>query len=183
MRFALVKNGAIEALDTTLPGSARLISTGEWVSPPGGLVAADTSVREACGYFEMVEVPQPSLAPSERATFTWELVSGRPTQVWTVRPETGEEQVDRQRQENVVSLANLAALQTKMNDLKSFLADVDVEFLLNLANNTMPTAQQLNRGLKAMIRQQRRSANFDILLARFVMSKYNPSLLDDISDT
>lgn len=180
MRFAFVRNNVIEAIDVLLPGSARVLATDQWVAPNGGLAAATAELRESCGYFEIVEVPAPALQPNQRAEYQIQLIGGDPTQVWTIRTETAEELAGRTQATNRNLLSDVPTLQTKIDELKSFLADPDVEFINNLANNTMPTAQQLNRALKAMIRQQRREANATIRLFRAL---FGGSLLEDISDT
>ena len=163
-----------------LPESARLIDGGAWVM---GLATAPVAQQEATGWFVLTEVAAPTVQPTQRAEVSVQLVNNRPTQVWTVRAETAEELSQRTRSANLVALKNTAAVQAKMADLKLFLTDVDVQFLLDLANNTMPSAQQLNRGLKAIIRQERRAANFLMLLARLELARYDQSFLDDITDT
>ena len=179
MRFAFVRNNVIEAIDVLLPGSARVLATDELVSPNGGLAAATTELRESCGYFEIVEVPPPALQPSERAEYEIQLVNGDPTQVWTIRAETAEELAGRTQATNRNLLSDVPTLQTKIDELKSFLADVDVETVLN-RNNNAPFDATDRRALKAMIRQQRREANATIRLFRAL---FGGSLLEDISDT
>lgn len=84
---------------------------------------------------------------------------------------------------NERSLLDLATLLTKFTELKAFLSDVDVQVVLDQPNNQALTTQQLNRALKAGFRQQRRAANFDLRLARYVFGQVHRELLTDISDT
>lgn len=178
--FAHVKDGQATVRD--LPKSAEYFENDTWVKIPN-LETAPASEQEKAGWFVVTEVPQPTITATQRADMSVQLVSGRPTQVWTVRNETANEAAARVQSANLATVTTLSSIQTKMTDLKSFLTDVDVDAMLNLANNNMPTAQQLNRWAKASIRQQRRQANFSILLARLLLSRYHPQLMADISDT
>ena len=184
MIYARVINGAITEGPGRLPPAARLLVGGESV---GGWVSfIDTTpveMIEATGWFEVAIVPPPVLQPNQRATMSYVVSNGRPTQLWSVRPESTQEAIARTREANYALLSDLTELQAKMTDLKSFLQDPDVQTLLDYPNNTMPTAQQLNRGMKAVIRQERRLTNFVILLARYTLGRANPTLLDDVTDT
>jgi hypothetical protein len=177
MLYAKVIDSQITDVANRPPTAARRLDTEEWVM---ALREASATLQEECGWFLVAEVPPPALAVGEVADMEIQLVEGRPTQVWTVRPETEGETSKRLQVTNRQTISDPVTLQTKIDELKSFLADPDVEFLNNLANNTMPTAQQLNRALKAMIRQQRREANATIRLFRAL---FGGSLLEDISDT
>lgn len=83
---------------------------------------------------------------------------------------------------NKAVLSDMEILLVKMNELKTFLVDPDVQATLDRPNATMPTAQELNKTLKEIIRQLRRTASFQNRLARYVFSETNPELLDDVSD-
>ena len=83
---------------------------------------------------------------------------------------------------NTAALTDRQVIEQKMAGLKAFLSDVDVQASLDRPNNQAPTAQELNRTLKALIRQARQSANFDLRLARYVFGQLHPELLDDITD-
>lgn len=136
-----------------------------------------------CGWFKVVAVARPADTPTQVFERSLIVVSGVPTEKWTARNRTAAELADITRAANSAALTDLAAVTTAMANLKAFLTDADVQAVLDVANTTALTTQQTNRALKAMIRQQRRDANFDLRLARLVLSGANPTLLDDISDT
>jgi ribosomal protein L16/L10AE len=73
-------------------------------------------------------------------------------------------------------------LAQKIAEIKLFLTDADIDVALNIANATPLTTQQLNRALKSIIRQLRRSANLDVRAFRYVFGQVHPELLDDVSD-
>jgi hypothetical protein len=177
--YALVTDDLVQQVLVELPASARRLDTREWVM---GLARADVSLQEACGYFVVTETAQP--APV--AGFMWEssvvLNAGRPVVQWTQRALSANEVQKGTRGANRATLADLATVLAKMAELKTFLVDPDVDTALNIANSTALTTQQLNRALKAIIRQQRRDANFAIRLARYTLGQLHPELLDDISD-
>jgi len=183
--YALAYANQVQKIESGLPPSARLLvggqPTGGWVM---GLSDASVAQQEACGWFVVVEVAPPSVTATQRLVGpTIELVAGRPTQVWSTRAETAEELAQRTRTANLTTMTNTAAVVAKMDELKTFLVDPDIQVLLDKPNATAPTAQEQNRGNKAMIRQLRREANFLMLLARLELGRSNPTFLDDISDT
>lgn len=177
--FAYVKDG--QATVRALPASAEYFENDAWVKIPN-LASAPASEQEKAGWFVVTEVPQPTITATQRADVSVQLVSGRPTQVWTVRNETPEEAAVRVQAANLATLTTLSSIQTKMTNLKTFLSDPDVETVLNRANGAA-FDQTDRRALKTIIRQLRMDANFDIMLARLLISRYQPSLLSDISDT
>jgi regulation of enolase protein 1 (concanavalin A-like superfamily) len=83
---------------------------------------------------------------------------------------------------NNAVLSDKAVLLAKLDEVKAFLVDPDVEYANNIANTTALTTQEQNRLNKALIRQARRNANLTIRLARYVFGQENPELLDDITD-
>jgi hypothetical protein len=137
----------------------------------------------ACGWFQVIPVARPTDTATH--TFVRSLIVSLagPTELWTQRAWTVDELATKARSVNATTISDLAAVQAAMANLKSFLVDPDVQAVLDVANTTALTTQQLNRALKAMVRQQRRDANFDLRLARYVLGQVHPELLDDISDT
>lgn len=138
----------------------------------------------ACGWFLVVEPEPPTITASQ--TFdpdTIELIAGVPTRVFHVRDKTPAELAADTAAANSEVVSDLAAIQTAITNLKTFLTDPDIQAVLDNANNTaLPTAT-LNRALKAMVRQLRRDANFDLRLARYVFGQQHLELLQDVSDT
>ena len=179
--FAFVVNDVVVAGPVALPLSARKVvapNPGDWV-----MVLDSVEDQEACGYFVVTEVPPPVVSPTQRLSFTVEMVDGEPTQVWTVRAESPFEAQERVHGNNKAALSLLATLTTRMGELKEFLVDPDVVAAESQTpNNVALTVTQQNRFNKAVARQLRREANSLIRLYRYTFSALNPSLLDDISD-
>lgn len=89
--YALVTDGTIQQTGG-LPGSARLLSTGDWLCPPGGLIEATQAQRESCGWFAVVDVtPAFNQATQTVDRGAVELVAGVPTVKYTVRALNAEE--------------------------------------------------------------------------------------------
>jgi hypothetical protein len=178
--FALVVNGQIVSTGG-LPTSARRLDTQAWVM---GLATAGTALQQACGYYTVVEPERPPITTAE--TFdpdTVELVADVPTLTYHVRAKTAAELATDVANVNRATVSDLTTIQADIAGLKTFLSDVDVQAVLDNANATaLPTAT-LNRALKAIVRQLRRDANFDIRLARYTLGQQHPELLADISDT
>jgi hypothetical protein len=79
-------------------------------------------------------------------------------------------------------LTDLASIQTRITEIKAFLADPDIQAVLDVANATPLTTQQTNRALKSIVRQARRDANLTLRIARYVIGQVHPALLDDVTD-
>lgn len=86
--FAHIEASTIVEVRGSLPRAARNQS-GQTVCPPGGLWT--TVQHESCGWFEVVENPQPE--DTLESTFDADVVllEGTPTLVWSERPKTEEE--------------------------------------------------------------------------------------------
>jgi hypothetical protein len=86
-----------------------------------------------------------------------------------------------QRDTNRSTMSDRDTLISALDEIKTFLNDVDIQASLDRPNNQAPTAQELNRTLKALIRQERRSAQLVTRLAKYVFSQAHPDLLDEDS--
>lgn len=86
MQYALVVENQIVGFG--LPTSARRLDTRQWVL---GLPDASDAMKAACGYLPVVEVEAPVVAADKIAERSVQLVSGAPTEVWTVRDKTPDE--------------------------------------------------------------------------------------------
>jgi hypothetical protein len=106
--------------------------------------------------------------------------------VYTVRAMPAAElaavQQNATRTANTATLTDLAAIQARITDIKAFLVDPDIQVLLDQSNTAALTTQQLNRGLKALVRQARRDANLTLRVARYAIGQVRPELLDDVTD-
>jgi hypothetical protein len=136
----------------------------------------------------VVDPGPPALTPTQTLDpSTVELVAGVPTLTYHPRNKTAQELAAEQRattiSANTATVTDQTTILADIANLKTFLVDPDVQAVLDNANNTaLPTAT-LNRALKAVVRQLRRDANFDIRLARYVIGQVHPDLLLDVSDT
>jgi hypothetical protein len=147
-----------------------------------GLQYATDEQLAAIGILPVVDVERPADTDTHTFERSVELVAGVPTEVWTPRAWTVDELAARTRAANAAALTDLQVLQAKIAEIKSFLTDPDIDVALNIANATPLTTQQLNRALKSIIRQLRRSANLDVRAFRYVFGQVHPELLDDVSD-
>jgi hypothetical protein len=179
MSYAYVVAGVIQS-EGGLPQSARRIDTSQWVM--GLREYATVALQQACGWFAVVDVARPADTPTTTTDRSVALVAGVPTVVWTQRPWTPDELAARTQGANRTTLSDEATLVAKLGEIKSFLVDVDIEASANRANTVAPTTQELNRTLKALIRQERRAANMLIRLARHRFGDEHPALFDDITD-
>lgn len=186
MTYALVIDNEIQAVGR-LPGSARLVATGVWFCPHGGLVNASTAEQEACGWFAVTDTP-PSYNTATEVLTRGDviLVAGRPVRQYTKRAKTAEElaadALAAAVEQNTQTLANPTTIEAQLTALKAFLVDTDIQVVLDQANNTALTTAQLNRALKAIVRQLRRQANMTVRLSRLTCGEVNPELLGDVSD-
>lgn len=91
MTYALVIDNEIQAVGR-LPGSARIVESGRWLCPPGGLAAASVEQQQACGWFAVTDTPPRFDAATEilvRGDVV--LVEGSPVRDYTVRSKTVDE--------------------------------------------------------------------------------------------
>lgn len=164
----------------SLPASARRLDNQQWVM---GLATASTTLQQACGWYAVTA----TLRPADTATLTYDrsitLPGGVPTETWTQRAKTQAELDADRRAANTATMTGLADLTTKIAALRSFFTDPDVVAIDGLANATMPTAQQLNRWVKAVDTELRRCVNHLDRLTKLVTGGQNPTLLDDITNT
>lgn len=140
MTYALVTDNTIQSIGR-LPNSARRLDNGAWVM---GLADATQELREATGWYEVVDANR----PADTATTTYgrsvELVDGAPTVVWTERDKTPEELTGETRQANQTTINQaitdaLAELRT-MRDYAS----------LPVAPAGTHTTEQLSNYIRAL---------------------------------
>jgi hypothetical protein len=108
---------------------------------------------------------------------------GHPTVVWTQRAMTPAELANQTQQTNFDALRDATTILTKLSDLETFFTDPDVVTARDQPNNTALTAQQQNRYNKAVHTEMRKMKNMIARLAKFSVGRFNPELLNDISDT
>lgn len=126
--------------------------------------------------------------PADTTTTTWDrqttITATEVTFGWVERPKTQAELDATVQQANAATLTNATSVESRIASIKAFLTDPDVQIVLDQQNNQALSTANLNRALKAIVRQQRRQANAWIALARLVVGdQYHPELLNDISDT
>lgn len=142
MAFAFVVDGVLQAVGR-LPGSARLLDTGEWFMPPGGLRAASEADRAACGWFQVTDVSplfDSATQVLERGAVV--LVDGFPVVDYTVRDKTPEE---------LAADAQTAADETERDAARNAIANLDAYLAL-----TSPTNAQVKSAVDYLAKVARR---------------------------
>ncbi len=91
--------------------------------------------------------------------------------------------VDITTEANLAALSDRDTILAKIADIKTFLSDTNIQASLDRPNAQMPTAQEINRTLKELIRQARKTANLDVRAMRYVFGQLHPELLNDVTDT
>ena len=138
--YALVLDNQIRSVGP-LPGAARRLDTGAWVL---GLADADQATQQACGYYPVTLTTRPDPTPGTVQTRDITLIDGVPTETWTERPLTAEEQeaADRSTTADAVDRAIVAALA----DLAALVA---APAMPAVPAGTLTTAQ-LSNALRAL---------------------------------
>lgn len=178
MSFAYVNGGTVHK-ESSRPTDLVRIADGAKVLWSAYITDAEL---EACGWFRVVDAERPEDTAAHTHVRTL-VVNNGVRVVWAQRARTAEELTSQARSANTSTMTDLDVVLAKITELKAFLTDPDVVAAEAQPNNTALTAAQQNRFNKAVARQLRRDANFDIRLARLVIGQYQPVLLDDISDT
>lgn len=139
MSYALVISNAIQS-EGGLPASARRLDNQAWVL---GLPTATVALQQACGYFLVTDVAQPSDTATKTYDRSLTLVAGVPTVTWTQRDKTAQEIA------NATSISNrddlLAQATAAMITLQGYIDQPDV----NVAS--LAQAQTVCRGLQDAI--------------------------------
>lgn len=142
---ALIIDGQIVKVGG-LPGSARLLSSGDWLCPPGGLIEATQEQRESCGWFDVVDTPRPAdTAQNTHDHAGVQLVAGKPTVVWTQRAWTAGELAAQATQTNGITVRDRAAQALVIN--ATFLAKASPTNLETVAH-----VKALTRQMNGLIR-------------------------------
>lgn len=152
MVYALVRNNIIEAELWRLPGSARRLSDGAWVSPPDG--AWTVAEHQSCGYFVVADVQRPSSTASDW-TRSLTLVGGVPTVTWTSRPWTQAELDAQAAAANEVTID--AYLDAALALLTTIIDRPAVPFTQQGVRDVQRDAQDLAQILRRVVRKLRRN--------------------------
>jgi hypothetical protein len=150
--YALVQDNAIQATQGRLPNSARRLDTGEWVM---GLASASTALRNATGWYEIVDVAQPADTPTHTTDRSVTVQAGIPTVTWTQRAKTAQEIASANQQ------ANLTTIDTNLaQDLTALQAIIDST---NATINANPAAaiKTIARAQRRQIKKQLGGSNLD----------------------
>lgn len=176
--YAYLENGEIIAAFVPLPNVGVNQTTGQ---PVPDLPSQPVATQEACGWFLIGGQPRP--APDDFITgIAWDanvtLVAGRPVATWTQRPPLTPETRAQIVEANTAAALDVGQWITDIADMKLFLTDPDIDRVLNQPNNTPLATNDLNRALKAIVRQLRRSANFQIRMTKMIMAERHPEVLE-----
>jgi hypothetical protein len=179
--YARVNGSSVVETTTGIPGNLTRLADAAKVMWSAYITEPELN---ACGWHTVNEPPRPTITAQE--TFdadTFAFANDVVTRVYNVRAKNADELKADTITANRTTVTDKATIEADIAALKLFLGDPDVQAVLDNANNTaLPTAT-LNRALKAIVRQLRRDANFDIRLARYTIGEVHPDLLLDVSDT
>ena len=137
MTYALVVGGTIQSTRSTPPPAARRLDTGAWVTPLDG--AWTDPLAAACGWLPVVVVARPADTATHTSDYSVTLISGVPTETWTVRAKTQAELDSSAITTNEADL--IARAKTALTANAAFLA------------LTTPTTAQAVAQVKALTRQ------------------------------
>jgi hypothetical protein len=150
-----------------------------FVELPAEFVGATVDEQRAAGFYAIVGPTRPSDDPA--AGVVWEpsitLVAGEPTVVWSQRPALTASQAAEIYSAAVAAAVDAAELTEDLAAIRDFLDDPDIQRVLDQPNNTALATNDLNRALKALVRQARRNANLSARIARVVVGAYHPEVL------
>lgn len=143
MTFALIVGNTVQALGR-LPESARRLDDGSLVI---GLADATRELREATGWFEVVDTTRPTDTAEATYDRSIALVSGVPTVVWTERAKTADELAGQQQQ------ANRTTVQDR---LRADLATIDAIVGTAAVSVTGSTVAEVRSSTQAALRDLQR---------------------------
>lgn len=128
-----------------MPRSARRLDNSEWVPD---LVAATVAMREATGWHNVIDTPQPADTPTDTYLRTVELVAGQPKVVWVAQPKPVEQIASETATMNRTAIetnltADLAVMQTIIDAANP--AIVDIAALRAAARERKDIARMLRR--------------------------------------
>ena len=138
MTHVTIRNGQIVGPELhTLPAAAPRLDTGAWVTPADR--AWTPALLAACGITPVQDTPRPADTATHTTTRTVTLLAGIPTETWTPRPWTLEEQTTRTETSNSETLR--ARARTTLGTNTTYLAIA------------APTTAQNTAQIKALTRQ------------------------------
>jgi hypothetical protein len=186
MSYAHVVDGVVQTVARQPSNLVRLDTGAKPLFSP----YIDEATLNACGWYTITDPGAPTFDPAahilEPRVAVYDAQADTVSYVYSVRAKTPAELLaDQQaatRAANTATLTDLASIQTRITEIKAFLADPDIQAVLDQPNTTALTTQQTNRALKAIVRQARRDANLTLRIARYVIGQVHPALLDDITD-
>jgi hypothetical protein len=146
---------------------------------PTELVGTTVAAQEAAGYYAITGPARPLDDPVNGAFYepSVSLAAGRPVIAWTQRPQMTDDKMRTVAAVNADIARDLATWVTDTRDTKAFLDDPDIQRVLDTPNNTAMTTSDLNRALKALVRQARRQANVGIRTSKVIVGERHPEAL------
>lgn len=149
------------------------------VDLPADLIGKTVAEQEAAGYYAITGPTRPVDDPSTGRYYepSVSLVAGRPQVAWSLRPPLEPEALRTIVAINTDLALDLGRWYADTIDTKAFLNDPDIVRVLDQPNNTPLTTADLNRALKALVRQARRQANVGIRISKVVVGEHHPEAL------
>lgn len=149
MTFAQVTDTTITTISGRLPNRARRIDNDNWIE---AFPDASVALREACGWYEIIDVPRPADTATTTHDRTVEIVNGTPTVVWTPRPKTQSELDAETAQTNRTAIDD--AITAALAELQQI---VDFPAVGAVPDGTMTTAQLSNvmRAMRTAVQENR----------------------------
>ena len=169
MTYAHITNNAIDTVGR-LPKAARRLDTSAWVL---GLADAPTELREACGWFEVVDTVQPADTSTRTYERSVQIVAGVPTVSWSQRAKTqAEKDSDTQSavSEDLRTRArqSIAANLTAIGQIPTGVAAMDAIIAANASNQDV-TYYTLAQAMKRSLSNQERILKQLIALERLLV--------------
>lgn len=161
--YAYIVNGQIQRAMVALPAELA------------GLTVAE---QQAAGYYAIAGPAKPADDPAAGVAWvpTVEMVAGVPTVTWSQRGPLPDSVKDEVCRINRALASDPTAFFNDVKGINEFLADPDVDRIDKIDNSTALTTAQLNRALKAIIRQQRRQGNLSKRIAKLVVAIEHPEV-------
>lgn len=142
--YALVKEGEIFVISSSIPPTATSLATGEVITPTDGIWTTEQAIE--CGWYTVIENIQPTPQPGIAYENSHQVIDGVPTLVWTERPMIPEELAVEAEQAQLKLL--FTSIKTIITDLQNEKARYQVVINKTNANITGGDTKDVARAAK-----------------------------------